>query len=149
MREVLGNGIIVPILPISRLSIELPLYQSVSAGFPSPAEDYYEKRLDLNDYCIKNKAATFFIEVEGDSMISAGIYTGDILVVDRSKNPKSGDVVLACIYGEFTTKRLIQQGDHWYLKPENPKYDWLEIDPTVDFFVWGVVTYVVHQPYEL
>jgi DNA polymerase V len=86
--------------------IELPLFlESVSAGFPSPADDYLENKLDLNQHLIKNPPATFFVRVTGDSMVDAGIYSGDILVVDRSLNPKDGNIVIAVINGELTVKR--------------------------------------------
>lgn len=126
--------------------IELPLFlESVSAGFPSPADDYLENRLDLNDYLIRNPAATFFVRVTGDSMIDAGIHSGDILVVDRSLTPKDGSVVIAVIDGELTVKRILQKKNKIYLLPENNSFKPIEITSEMHFEVWGVVSYVIHK----
>jgi DNA polymerase V len=149
MRKMEGKGTLVPVIPMARLSIQLPFYTAVAAGFPSPADDYPRKRLDLNEYCIRNRAATFFVEVEGDSMIGAGIYDGDILIVDRSLDAKPGDVVIACLGGDFTVKRLLKADGRWFLKPENTKYEAIELREDMEVLLWGVVTYVVHKPYEL
>ncbi|MFW6276789.1 MAG: LexA family protein, partial [Bacteroidota bacterium] len=103
--------------------VELPLFlESVSAGFPSPADDYMEGRLDLNDFLVKNPAATFFVRVTGDSMINAGIHSGDILVVDRALDPKDGNIVIAVINGELTVKRLSRLKNKLFLLPENREY---------------------------
>ena len=118
---------------------------SVPAGFPSPAGDYEELELNLNDYLIRNPEATFFIRVMGDSMIDAGIYEGDLLVVDRAENPKPGDIVLAIVFGEFSVKRLIKEGDRFFLKAENPKYPLLEITTEMKFEVWGVIIHAIHH----
>ena len=124
----------------------LPIADSpVQAGFPSPADDYIEKRLDLNEMMIQHPAATFFVRVEGDSMMDAGIRSGDILVVDRSLEPVSGKIVVAVVNGDFTVKRLVQKGKKVYLCPENPQFPNFCVDPESDFEVWGVVTYVLHQ----
>ncbi len=144
-----GRGTPVPVVPVTRLSLQLPLYPAVSAGFPSPADDYYEKRLDLNEYCIRNRAATFFVEVEGDSMTGAGIYDGDILIVDRSLDPKPGDVVVAYLNNEFTVKRLVKRDQRWVLQAENRRFPAIELREGMEMTVWGVVTYVVHKPYEI
>ncbi len=126
--------------------IELPLFlESVSAGFPSPADDYLENKLDLNDHLIKNPAATFFVRVTGDSMIDAGIHSGDILVVDRSLIPKEGNVVIAVIDGELTVKRIHQDRNKIYLLPENRNFEPIEITTEMHFEVWGVVSYVIHR----
>jgi DNA polymerase V len=123
-----------------------PLFlHPVQAGFPSPAEDYIEKKLDLNEHLIQHPAATFFVRVEGDSMIGAGIHKGDILIVDRSLDALSGRIVIAVLNGEFTVKRLKKEGEILYLIPENPKFPTLEIKPEWDFQIWGVVTYVIHN----
>lgn len=118
---------------------------SVQAGFPSPAEDYIEKELDINALVIKHPAATFFVRVEGDSMIDANIYSGDILVVDRSLSAASGKIVVAILDGDFTVKRFVQQQHRTYLSPENPKYPTIQIGPDTDFQIWGVVTHVIHK----
>lgn len=118
----------------------------VQAGFPSPAEDYVERALDLNELMIKHPAATFFVKVEGNSMEGANIYSGDILVVDRSLEPSNGKVVVAVLNGEFTVKRIAISKDGIKLMSENTAYPHFTIDPDSDFQVWGVVTYVIHKP---
>ena len=117
----------------------------VPAGFPSPAGDYEESRLDLNKHLIKNPASTFFVKVAGDSMEGAGIHSGDMLIVDRSLEPKSGKVVIAVIDGELTVKRIRIQKNKIFLEPENADYCSQEISPDSDFEVWGVVTNVIHE----
>ncbi len=124
----------------------LPLYVGgVSAGFPSPAEDYTDQKLDLNELLIKNPAATFFVRVDGDSMIRAGIQHNDILVVDRSRQAVSGDIVIAVLDGELTVKRLYLGKKHARLIAENPEYPSIEISRDNGCEIWGVVTSVVHQ----
>ncbi|HEX8423744.1 MAG TPA: translesion error-prone DNA polymerase V autoproteolytic subunit [Pyrinomonadaceae bacterium] len=118
---------------------------SVSAGFPSPAEDYIEGRLDLNRHLIKHPAATFFVRVAGDSMIGAGIHPGDILVVDRALEPLDSNVVIAVIDGELTVKRISQRHGKLFLVPDNQAYEPLEIVEAMEFEVWGVVTSVIHN----
>ena len=123
-----------------------PLFlASVSAGFPSPAEDYIEGRLDLNRHLIKHPAATFFVRVAGDSMIGAGIHPGDILVVDRALEPQDSNVVIAVIDGELTVKRISQRKGKLFLVPDNQAYEPLEIVEEMEFEVWGVVTSVIHN----
>jgi DNA polymerase V len=123
-----------------------PLFlASVSAGFPSPAEDYIEGRLDLNRHLIKHPAATFFVRVAGDSMIDAGIHPGDILVVDRALEPQDSNVVIAVIDGELTVKRISQRHGKLFLVPDNKAYEPLEILEEMEFEVWGVVTSVIHN----
>ncbi|RJP20188.1 MAG: hypothetical protein C4527_25555 [Candidatus Omnitrophota bacterium] len=117
---------------------------SVAAGFPSPADDYVEKNLDLNEYLISNPAATFFVRVSGDSMINAGIHDRDILIVDRALTAQSGHVVIAVIEGELMVKRLRQLHRKWVLIPENDAFPPIEIKGEVELIIWGVVTYVVH-----
>jgi len=124
----------------------LPLYLSrIKAGFPSPAEDYLDKQLDLNEHLIKHPASTFFVKVKGDSMIGAGISSGDILIVDRSLEPKDKRIVVAVVNGDFTVKRISQKGEKLSLLSENPKYSPIEIKAGMDFEVWGVVTNVIHS----
>ena len=117
----------------------------VAAGFPSPADNYVDKKLDLNEHLISNKAATFFLIAKGDSMVDAGIYDGDLLIVDRSISGTNGKVVIAILDGEFTVKRLRSEKGSLYLDPENEKYASIEIKEGNDFKVWGVVTYVIHK----
>jgi len=117
----------------------------VPAGFPSPAADYEETQLDLNKHLIKNPAATFFVRVSGDSMTGAGINDGDLLIVDRSLDPKSKNVVIAVIDGELTVKRIRIRRRKIYLEAENENYPTQEISQESDFQVWGVVTNVIHS----
>ncbi len=116
----------------------------VSAGFPSPADDYIENSLDLNKHLIKHPAATFFVSVKGDSMIDAGIHSGDILIVDRSLDATDKKVVIAVIDGEFTVKRISRVGGKVYLLPENKDFSSTEITESIDFTILGVVTNVIH-----
>jgi DNA polymerase V len=109
------------------------------------AEDYFENPLDLNKYLIEKPAATYFIKVKGDSMTGAGIYDGDLLIVDRSATPRSNQIILAVLNGEFTIKRFIKQNEKIVLKSENPKHAPIEIDPDAEFQIWGVVNYCVHK----
>ncbi len=118
---------------------------SVSAGFPSPADDYVEKNLDLNEMMINHPAATFYVRVEGDSMQDAGIQSGDLLVVDRSLEAVDGKIVVAILNGEFTVKRIEIRGNRVRLLPENVLYSPIEISADSDFQVWGIVTYVIHK----
>lgn len=119
--------------------------QNVPAGFPSPAEDFLEKRLDLNDYLIKNKSATFLVKVEGSSMIGAGIHHGDVLVIDRSVEPENNKIVLGVLNGEFTVKRLVKKGKEVFLMPENEAFQPIKLNTEMNFQVWGVVTFVLHK----
>lgn len=121
-----------------------PLFLSkVRAGFPSPADDYIEKILKLDDYLIKHPATTFFIRAQGDSMINAGIFDNDILIVDKCLAPFSNKIVIAIINGEFTVKRYVKKDQRLWLMPENPHYSPIEIkDNSVE--LWGVVTAVIH-----
>ena len=118
-----------------------PLYAStVAAGFPSPADDYMEGALDLNEFLISHPAATFMVRVEGASMTGAGILSGDVLIVDRSVESRSGHIVIAIISGELTVKRLIKRGNGWILKAEHPDYPPTKIGPDTECSIWGVVT---------
>lgn len=124
---------------------KLPMYGNrLSAGFPSPADDFLDKKIDLNEHLIKHPAATFFIRVEGDSMIHAGIFSGDTLIVDRSLQAENGKVVVAVLNGEFLVKRLKKIRNKIFLEAENPKYKPIEITESVPFEIWGVVTTVIH-----
>jgi len=117
----------------------------VAAGFPSSAENYIENSLDLNELLITHPSATFFVRVKGDSMVGAGIYCGDIAVVDRSLTVSHNKVIIARLYDELTIKRFCIENDTYFLKPENDAYELMEITPEMDFEVWGVVTYVIHS----
>ncbi|MEO0949384.1 MAG: translesion error-prone DNA polymerase V autoproteolytic subunit [Cyanobacteria bacterium J06641_5] len=128
-----------------RISCPLPSYTSrVSAGFPSPAEDYIEQSLDLNELLIQHPSSSFFLRVEGNSMIGAGIGDGDLLLVDRAVEPTNGRIVIAVIDGELTVKRLCYtQAGQPYLYPENPDYPPINISEETDCHLWGVVTNVI------
>jgi DNA polymerase V len=127
-------------------SVELPLVEAtISAGFPSPADDYSEARLDLNKELITNESATFYARVRGDSMTLAGISDGDLLIIDKSKTPVNGSIVVCLIDGEFTVKRLQKKGNQFYLMPENDNYQPIKIKPENDVTVWGVVTYTIKK----
>jgi DNA polymerase V len=121
-----------------------PLFASpVPAGFPSPADDYIERSLDLNEHLIKHPAATFFVRASGDSMLG-NIHSGDLLVVDRAKEAGDGSIVIAVIDGELTVKRLRKRGNGVSLESDNPAYAPLSINEEADVVVWGVVTNVIH-----
>ncbi|EFL52115.1 Peptidase S24/S26A/S26B, conserved region [Solidesulfovibrio fructosivorans JJ]] len=129
-----------------RAELGLPLYLStVQAGFPSPAEDYIDKKLDLNEQLVRHPAATFFVRVDGDSMRDAGVASGDILVVDRAVEPRDGHIVIAALDGELTVKRLRRKNGQVLLVPENPDYAPVAVGPEASFEVWGVVTYIIHK----
>jgi DNA polymerase V len=118
---------------------------TVPAGFPSPAADHTEERIDLNKQLIRNKAATYIFRVKGDSMTGAGIYEGDALLVDRSMDPKHNHIVVAQLNNEFTVKRLYRRGGVVKLMAENPIYPARLIKEEDDFVVWGVVTNNIHK----
>jgi DNA polymerase V len=123
----------------------LPVFLGrLPAGFPSPADDYIEGKLDLNRHLIKHPAATFFVRVTGDSMIGAGIHSGDLLVVDRSLDAVDGHVIVAALDGELTVKRLFKRGGLLRLLPANSEYQPIEILTQQTFEIFGVVTNVIH-----
>lgn len=127
--------------PVRNKSVLIPIYASrVSAGFPSPAEDFVDGVLDLNDL-ITSPSSTFIVNVTGVSMIDAGIDDGDRLIVDRSLKPSSGNIVVALIHGEMTVKRLKRYKGQWWLKPENPEYPTRPIPPGGE--IWGVVVHTI------
>jgi DNA polymerase V len=131
---------------IQHKAYKLPLYGSrVSAGFPSPADDHLEDKLDLNTHLIQHPAATFFVRVRGNSMIDAGIHDNDLLIVDKSLEPVSGKIVIAVINGELTVKRYRMLKDGPYLMPENPHYKPIPLHDGLDVHIWGVVTNVIHH----
>ena len=118
----------------------------VEAGFPSPADDYMEGSLDLNDHIIKHPSATYFVKASGDSMIGAGIFNGDLLIVDRSLEASSGKVVIAEVDGQLTVKRLLKLSDGVFsLQSENSSYPPRELQEGNEVVVWGVVTHVIHN----
>jgi DNA polymerase V len=118
-----------------------PLYaSSPAAGFPAPGDDMVEKSLDVHDLLVKHPASTFFVRVQGDSMEGAGIFSGDILVVDRSVEPVVGKIVVAAINGELVVKRIGREGNLLILLSENESYAPIVVGESEDCFVWGVVT---------
>lgn len=121
------------------------LVHRISAGFPSPAADYAEEGLDLNDYLIRNKPATFMFTVRGDSMIGASIEDGDKVLVDRASTPKSNDIIVAVVDGEYTIKRLYQYRGRVELRPENPNYSPIILAEGAELQTWGVVVGVVRR----
>ena len=121
------------------------LNDSVSAGFPSPADDYTEENIDLNEHLISNPFSTFFLRVKGESMINAGIKDKDLIIVDKSLIAKPGDIVIAMIDGEFTIKRLSIKNDELYLKAENHNYPDFSFKNHIDVQIWGVVIYSIHS----
>ncbi len=147
-REAIAREAIVSaVLPaaVEPPGLSLPLFANrVPAGFPSPADDYVEDMLDLNQQLVKNPAATFFVRVQGNSMTGAGIFDGDTLVVDRAINPRSGNIVVAVVDGELTVKRLSQRKGIIRLLPENPEFAPIEFSEGQELVIWGVVTNVIH-----
>ena len=128
-----------------RTRLSLPLAgERVAAGFPSPADDYVEVGIDLNDQLIRHPTSTFFLRVSGESMLGAGIHDGDLLVVDRSLDPRPGRVVVVVLDGEFTLKRLVQHHGRLRLEAANPAYPPLELHRCGDVQIWGVAIHVIH-----
>lgn len=133
--------------PVARSSCRPVFISKIAAGFPSPADDYVERRLDLNQHCIHHPEATFFLRVSGHSMTGAGIHDNDIMVVDRSLKPVHGKIVVAILDGDFTVKRLFRDGGadgHLALLPENSDYPRIDIQEGQELEIWGVATFVIH-----
>ena len=142
----LKTGVEVLLPQNSPEDVTIPIFTShVQAGFPSPADDYLEDKLDLNKYLIQHKEATFFVRAQGDSMLGAGIHSGDILVVDKSLKAISGKIVIAVVDGDFTVKRLHKYGERITLKAENDAFDDIKIGSDNELIIWGVVTSVIHR----
>lgn len=124
----------------------VPFYLGgVPAGFPSPAEDFMDLDINLHEYLVQHPSATFCVRVIGNSMIKAGIHSGDVMVVDRALEPKSNNIVLAVLDGEFTVKRIKKNNEQLYLIPENNQFYPIAITQEMNFQVWGVVTHVIHK----
>jgi DNA polymerase V len=131
--------------PLLTTEVALPLYMvAVSAGLPSVADDYVEAQIDLNQHLIRNPTATFLVRATGESMIGAGIHSGDVLVVDRSLVPSQNKIVIAVLNGELTVKRIRYESKRVYLMPENPNYPAIAVNEGMELTVWGVVTNVIH-----
>ena len=118
---------------------------SVSAGFPSPATDYLENKLDLNEYLVKHPAATYIVKANGSSMVDAGILSGDLLIVDRSVTPRNESIVIASIFGDLTVKKIRKKNTSLFLVSANSDYPSIEVKEEMECFIWGVVTYVIHK----
>ena len=131
------------------MKLTIPFYlHKVGAGFPSPATDYMEDDIDLNSYLISNAPATFIIRVQGKSMTNAGIYDGDLLIVDKSINPKNFSTVIANVHDELVVKSFVQEKDKKFLTSGSKNFeDRILINEEEDVFIWGVVTYVIHSTY--
>ncbi len=144
MNNQMQQSVLLP--AVGRQPILLPLFShKVAAGFPSPADDYIQGRLSLDEHLIQHREATFFVRAKGSSMVGAGIFDGDLLVVDKSLTPSSGDIVIAVIDGELTVKRLINRDDKIILKPENSRFKEIELKDGQELQVWGVVTSTVKK----
>ncbi|MFV5495769.1 translesion error-prone DNA polymerase V autoproteolytic subunit [Acinetobacter baumannii] len=130
------------VTPSTHLSIPLAI-EKVSAGFPSPAQDYIDRSLDMNEHLIKNETATFIVRVASLSMLNAGIDIDDELIVDRSLDAKHGDIVIALIDNEFTVKRLMIDEKGQWLKAENPEYKNIYLADGQELIIWGVVTHII------
>lgn len=124
--------------------MELPMADGgIKAGFASPAQDYLDSGIDLNKELVHNPSSTFFGRVSGNSMVEAGIEDGDILVIDKSLEPHSGDIAVCFLNGEFTLKRVELKKDEIWLVPANPKYKIIKVGKDEEFMIWGVVTYTI------
>ncbi|MFD3003103.1 LexA family protein [Pontibacter toksunensis] len=131
-------------------SIELPLFASyISAGFPSPADDYLEDKIDLNKYVVQNPTSTFLMRVRGNSMHDANIHDGDLLVIDKSLKPSDGNPVVCFLESDFTVKTFRRINNKVFLYPANHAYKPIEITEEMDMRVWGVVVWILHKPVKL
>jgi len=137
--EILGR------VPFDPSRPALPLFiEGVAAGFPSPADDYIDRNLDLHEHLIEHPAATFFVRASGNSMVRAGIHDGDLLIVDRALAPRDGHIVIAAVHGELTVKRLRRSHGRLYLVSDGSGFPPLAITEDMDLHVWGVCRYVIH-----
>jgi DNA polymerase V len=133
-------------MPDFESELKIPFIpDGVSAGFPSPAADFMETNIDLNAALSENPLATFYIRVNGNSMIDAGINDKDVLVVDRSLEPQNNKIAICCIDGEFTVKRIQLETDCLYLMPENSNYQPIKVTEENELIIWGIVTYVIKK----
>ena len=117
--------------------------QGISAGFPSPADDFKEIRISLDRELVKNRDATFYARVSGESMENAGLSNGDLIIIDRSLQAENNKIAVCFLDGEFTVKRIIKKGEKLFLKPENNRYKEVEINENNELLIWGIVTYVI------
>jgi len=126
-------------------NIDIQYVEGLKAGFPSPADDFAELKIDLNREVVRNQEATFYAKVKGNSMVDAGISDGDVLVIDRSIEPTSNKIAVCYIDGEFTVKRLRVEDDVIWLVPENEEFEPIKVTAENEFMVWGVVTYIIKK----
>jgi DNA polymerase V len=132
--------------PIYKASVSLPVAdQGISAGFPSPADDFLDLSIDLNKELIKHPYATFYGRVRGESMVGAGLDDGDLLIIDKSLEPQDGKIAVCFIDGEFTVKRIRLDNNSLWLVPENKKYKPLKVNEDNEFIIWGIVTSVIKK----
>ena len=117
--------------------------QGISAGFPSPADDFKEIRISLDRELVKNKESTFYARVSGNSMENASLSNGDLIIIDRAINPEKNKIAVCFIDGEFTVKRIVKKGNKLFLKPENNNYKEIEVRDENQLIIWGIVTYVI------
>ena len=130
----------------NRVRLPIPLaIECVSAGFPSPADDYLDVGIDLNEQLIRHPTRTFFLRVSGNSMNGAGIYNDDLLIVDRSLNPQPGHIVIAILDNVFTLKRLTFKRGRLHLEAENPNYPLIDLRQYDNVQIWGVAVYSIHN----
>ena len=130
--------------PSFETELQLPLVQGgIVAGFPSPADDFLDSSIDMNKFLVKNREATFYGRVKGNSMINAGIADGDLLVIDKSIEPANGKIAVCFINGEFTVKRIKIEGSQCWLMPENDQFQPIEVFPDNQFIIWGIVIHVI------
>ena len=127
-----------------KTKVPLFLYK-VFAGFPSPAENYIEKDLDLHEHLIHHPESTFIVRAKGNSMVEAGIYSGDLMVVDKSLRPENGSIIIASINGEFTVKKIEKVDNELFLAPANKNYSKIKVNEFDNFEVWGVITHTIHS----
>lgn len=131
---------------VNDCQLELPYISSgIRAGFPSPAMDFVDLSIDLNRHLIRHPSSTFYARVKGDSMRDAGINDGDLLIIDKSLNPHNNNIAVCYVDGEFTLKRLLVEKNTCWLMPENDQYPPIQISEDNDFFVWGILTYVIKK----
>lgn len=130
--------------PITTTELELPLANSgISAGFPSPADDFLDAGIDLNKELIRNPYSTFYGKVRGDSMKDLGIHNGDLLIIDKSLEPQNGKIAVCFIDGEFTVKKIRIETDCCWLVPANENYKAIKVTEQNEFIIWGIVTNVI------
>lgn len=133
-------------IPDTENAKEFPfIADGIKAGFPSPAADFDETKISIDQLVVKNETATFYAKANGNSMIGAGIDDGDILVIDRSIEPTDNKIAVCFIDGDFTIKRIKIEEDCIYLQPENPKFKSIKVTEDNDLIIWGIVTYVVKK----